>query len=71
MHTVIEKIPEDVDVLGSRSITGNLFITIQTTTSAIVEEQYWNPQLPWCLFGQRIENSVITKRYWLVQTGKN
>lgn len=70
MRTMAEKIPEDADVLSTRSMEGSLFITIQTTSS-LVEEQYWNPQLPWCLFGQRIENSVITKRYWLVQTGKN
>jgi hypothetical protein len=44
-------------------------ITIRTTSS-VVEVQYWDPQLPWCVYGKRIEQDSVSRRYWLVEVGR-
>ena len=66
--TFAAKTPDDVELLRTRPEKQHVLVTIRTPT-AIREEQYWNPQYPWCLYGQRLENSVVTRRYWLVETG--
>jgi len=45
-------------------------IRIRTTTH-ITEQQYWNTKLPWCVYGERFDNSFLSKRYWLTEVGKN
>jgi len=42
-----------------------------TTPSDLVELQYWNANLPWCTYGERIIRGQVMRRYWLVETGKN
>ncbi len=63
-----EKVPGDVELPGMGPAEQTVLITIRTTT-AVIEEQYWNPQQPWCVYGQRLENSIVTRRYWLVEAG--
>ncbi len=62
--------PDFLGIIGNVSKDGNKVITMRTKSS-LREEQNWNPQLPWCVYGQRVENAVIFKRYWLVEVGKN
>lgn len=70
-RTLSEKAnPDFLKTIGTISKDGNTFITIRTKSS-LQEEQHWDPQLPWCVYGQRVENAVIFKRYWLVEVGKD
>ena len=69
-RTLSEKAnPEFLQTIGPISEEGNRVITLRTTSS-LQEEQHWNPQLPWCVYGQRVENAAVFIRYWLVEIGK-
>lgn len=68
--TFTAKTPDDVELLSTSPENQHVLVTIRTS-AAMLEEQYWNPQYPWCLYGQRLENSVVTRRYWLVETGSH
>lgn len=69
--TVSEKTnPIFLGNIGNISTDGNTLITIRTKSS-LKEEQYWNPQLPWCIYGERVENSIASRRYWLVEVGND
>lgn len=71
VRTLSEKAnPEFLQNIGSISEEGNQVITLRTTSS-LQEEQHWNSQLPWCVYGQRTENAVVFIRYWLVEVGKD
>ena len=61
--------PDFLGLVGNIPQSGNLYITIRTHTS-IQEKQHWNPQFPWCMYGERIENATLTQRYWLVSYGR-
>jgi hypothetical protein len=39
-------------------------------TLEITERQYWNSEMPWCLYGERTENGHDVRRYWLVDVGR-
>ena len=62
--------PDLLGRIGNISGEGHTLITLRTTAS-FVEEQIWDPQLPWCVYGERMENSIVSKRYWLVEVGKD
>lgn len=62
--------PDFLGLVGNIPQEGNVFVTISTTT-ALQEKQHWNPQFPWCIYGESVENSEITRRYWLVEMGHN
>ncbi|GAK55056.1 hypothetical protein U27_01887 [Candidatus Vecturithrix granuli] len=62
--------PDFLGLVGNIPQEGNVFITISTTI-ALQEKQHWNPQFPWCIYGESVENSEITRRYWLVKMGRN
>ena len=71
VQSISEKVyPDFLGLIGNIPQSGNLYITIQTNTS-IQEKQHWNPLFPWCMYGERIENSTLTQRYWLVTYGSN
>ncbi len=70
-RTFSEKVnPDFLGSIGNISKEGNKLITIQTKSS-LQEVQNWDPQLPWCVYGKRVENSIMFKRYWLVEAGKD
>jgi hypothetical protein len=59
----------DPDLLAAEGKTlagNNIKIRIRTETSGLEERQYWNADLPWCVYGERTQKSVLCKRYWLV-----
>jgi hypothetical protein len=38
--------------------------------SGVAESQYWNADLPWCVYGEQFDKTYTSRRYWLVDTGK-
>ncbi len=52
----------------TKLMSGNKLITISTPTD-INERQYWNPEIPWCVYGERFDKSYLSRRYWLVEMG--
>ena len=41
------------------------------TKSGMNEQQYWKHGAPWCLYGERINKTYTSRRYWLVDMGKD
>jgi len=39
--------------------------------AGVVESQYWNAGLPWCVYGEQSDNTFTSRRYWLVDMGSN
>lgn len=49
---------------GNRSLLARIIATSGTTV-----RQYWDSELPWCLYGERTENGREFRRSWLVDAG--
>jgi hypothetical protein len=57
--------------LTGKTLTGNnLRIRIGNETSTLEVQQYWNADLPWCVYGERSDKAVLCKKYWLVDWRK-
>ncbi len=70
-ETLSKKANQDfLKSLDGISNGGNTLITIQTK-SFLKEVQHWDPELPWCVYGERTENSIVSRRYWLVGVSNN
>jgi hypothetical protein len=39
--------------------------------AAVIENQYWNAGLPWCVYGEQSNETFTSRRYWLVDMGSN
>jgi len=37
----------------------------------VIESQYWNAGLPWCVYGEQSDETFTSRRYWLVDMGSN
>jgi hypothetical protein len=55
--------------IKTRLADKNRLVTI-SAGSNISEQQYWNPELPWSVYGERYHKTDISRRYWLVDMGK-
>jgi hypothetical protein len=34
------------------------------------EKQYWTSGMPWAIYGEAMNDTIVEKKYWLVETGK-
>jgi hypothetical protein len=41
------------------------------TESGIGEQQYWKNGVPWSIYGERFDKTYTSRRYWLVDMGKD
>ena len=48
---------------------GNKLITVGSQDN-MNESQYWNVNLPWPVYGELYDKTHISRRYWLIETGK-
>ena len=55
--------------MGGESLDHATLIKI-SSTSGIGEKQYWKNGLPWCIYGERLDKTYTSRRYWLVDMGK-
>jgi hypothetical protein len=39
--------------------------------AGVIESQYWNAGLPWCVYGEQSNKTFTSRRYWLVDMGSN
>lgn len=70
-QTVGEKLDPNLLRRGGQiSPSGNKLITIRTA-SGLKEQQYWTGSLPWYVYSERVEDSLTTRRYFLVDVGKD
>lgn len=56
--------------MGAGSMDQAMLVKINTT-SGIGERQYWKNGMPWCIYGERFDKTYTSKRYWLVDMGKD
>lgn len=68
-QTVNAKTSGDIELLGSGPADALMAVTIRTA-AGMREEQYWSADFPWCLYGRRIEHGTETRRYWLIEIGR-
>ena len=44
---------------------------VEISQGRVVESQYWNAGLPWCVYGEQSDKTFTSRRYWLVDMGSN
>jgi len=55
---------------GARISPESSLVEISQGTG-VVESQYWNAGLPWCVYGEQSDKTFTSRRYWLVDMGSN
>jgi hypothetical protein len=56
--------------MGAGSLDQAMLVKI-STKSGMGERQYWKNGLPWCVYGERTDKTYTSRRYWLVDMGKD
>jgi hypothetical protein len=56
--------------MGANLSTQNVLIKVSAAGN-VSESQYWNAGLPFPFYGERFDQTHTSRRYWLVDTGKN
>lgn len=70
LATMMEKASPQLKAKNQNSLAqGNLLMTI-TKPDNVKESQYWNQGLPFPVYGERVDNTYTSRRYWLVDAGK-
>ena len=68
--TISEKVDAKLlKKMGADSLNQAMLIKINTK-SGIGERQYWKDGMPWCIYGERLDKTYTSRRYWLVDMGK-
>ena len=71
LAAVMKKANPDLMAKSEKSLTqGNVLITL-TQASNVSESQHWNAGLPFPVYGETFDQTYTSRRYWLVEVGKN
>jgi len=62
--------PAFVAKVGARVTPDSSLVEI-SQGAGVVESQYWNAGLPWCVYGEQSDKTFTSRRYWLVDMGSN
>jgi hypothetical protein len=56
--------------VGARVTADSSLVKI-SQGAGVIESQYWNVGLPWCVYGEQSDKTFTSRRYWLVDMGSN
>ena len=62
--------PDFMAKVGARVTPDSSLVKISQGTG-VIESQYWNAGLPWCVYGEQSNETFTSRRYWLVDMGSN